>query len=103
MKSRLRAKSLLCRHHRQLLLHLALASGCLVLLIGSAGCRGNSLFPAPGPLNKQQASAVVHDPYPARDIGPYDAGSRPPGYDQPLPEPVRNRIYKDSFPSWTGN
>ena len=66
------------------------------------GCRGgNPLFPAPGPLNKQQASAVIHDPYPDRDIAPYDAGSRPPGYENPLPEPVRNRIVPDSMP-WLG-
>jgi len=86
-----------------LLCQIAIASGCVVLVISSIGCRGNSLFPAPGPLNKQQASAVIHDPYPARDIAPYDAASRPPGYEQPLPEPVRNRIFKDSMPSWTGN
>jgi hypothetical protein len=74
----------------------------LCLIGGSVGCRGgNPLFPAPGPLNKQQASAVIHDPYPDRDIAPYDAASRPPGYENPLPEPVRNRIVPDSMP-WLG-
>lgn len=100
MKSPLRVHSLLCRHHRQLLCHVAIASGYFVLAI-SSGCRGHSLFPAPGPMNQQQASAVIHDPYPARDIAPYDAASRPPGYEQPLPEPVRNRIVRDSMP-WLG-
>ena len=74
----------------------------IVALLGITGCRnGNPFLVAPGPLNQQQASAVIHDPYPARDIAPYDLGSRPPGYEQPLPEPVRNRIVKDSMP-WMG-
>jgi len=74
----------------------------VALLASSFGCRGgNPFFPPPGPLNNQQASAVIHDPYPDRDIAPYDAGSRPPGYENPLPEPVRNRIVKDSMP-WLG-
>jgi hypothetical protein len=81
---------------------LAAATLGLALLASSTGCRGgNPFFPPPGPLNNQQASAVIHDPYPDRDIAPYDAGSRPPGYENPLPEPVRNRIVKDSMP-WLG-
>ncbi len=72
------------------------------LLLSSTGCRGfNGFFTPPGPLNKQQASAVVHDPYPQNDIGPYDAASRPPNYQQPLPEPVRNRLIPDAMP-WLG-
>ncbi len=67
----------------------------------AGGCRNGQFLSAPGPLNYQQARAVVHDPYPARDIAPYDAASRPPGYEQPLPEPVRNRMVKDSMP-WLG-
>ncbi len=80
----------------------SLACALSLLALGTAsGCRSGQLLPAPGPLNHQQARAVVHDPYPARDIAPYDAGSRPPGYEQPLPEPVRNRIVRDSMP-WLG-
>lgn len=77
-------------------LTLALAIGvCLT------GCRGHQFFGPPGPLQQQQAAAVIHDPYPQNDIGPYEAGARPPGYQNPLPEPVRNRIVPDSMP-WLG-
>ncbi len=71
------------------------ASVACAVVIFNTGCRNGGLA-APGPLFKQQADAVIHDPYPARDIGPVDLGSRPPGYEQPLPEPVRNRLYQDS-------
>ena len=64
----------------------------LVLL----GCR--CPLPPAGTMEQQQASAVIHDPFPQNDIAPYDAGSRPPGYERPLPEPVRSRIVPDSFP-----
>ncbi len=67
----------------------------------SAGCRGGHWFGPPGPLQQQQSTAVVHDPYPQNDIGPFDAASRPPDYQNPLPEPVRNRIGPDSMP-WLG-
>ena len=62
-----------------------------------AGCRGRGLLPPAGPLNQQQANAVIHDPFPQNDIGPFEAASRPPDYQQPLPEPVRNRISRDAF------
>ena len=58
-------------------------------------------LPPAGPLNQQQANAVVHDPFPQNDIGPYDAASRPPSYQQPLPEAVRNRLVPDQMP-WLG-
>ena len=81
---------------------LAMAALGFAFLAALGGCRGNHPFARPpGPLNNQQASAVIHDPYPDRDIAPYDAGSRPPGYENPLPEPVRNRIVRDSMP-WLG-
>jgi len=83
------------------LLTASLMSCVAIIALYSTGCRNNPFFAPPGPLNQQQASAVIHDPYPARDIAPYDLGSRPPGYEQPLPEPVRNRIVKDSMP-WLG-
>ena len=73
----------------------------LTLCVASiAGCRGQGLFPAPS-IKQQQASAVVHDPFPQNDIAPYEAASRPPSYQEPLPEPVRNRIVPDSMP-WLG-
>jgi hypothetical protein len=77
----------------------AASAACLTVLF-SSGCRNGGFLP-PGPMLQQQANAVVHDPYPARDIAPYDAGSRPPGYEQPLPEPVRNRLFTDSN-AWSG-
>lgn len=64
--------------------------------ISVAGCRGRSLLPAAGPLLKQQSQAIINDPFPQNDIGPYEAASRPPGYQTPLPEPVRNRIHRDA-------
>jgi len=75
----------------------------LVLFITATqvGCRGHRFFPPPGPMNQQQARAVIHDPYPLDDIAPTDQGSRPPSYQQPLPEPVRNRIVPDAMP-WLG-
>ena len=74
----------------------------LVLAIASfGGCRGHRFFTPAGPMNQQQANAVIHDPFPENDIGPYEAASRPPSYQQPLPEPVRNRIVPDHMP-WLG-
>lgn len=71
----------------------------LIVVSGFGGCHGGGRWLAPpGPLNQQQASAVIHDPYPQNDIGPSEAGARPPSYQNPLPEPVRNRIVKDSMP-----
>lgn len=71
--------------------------------IGLAGCGSNRFLTPPGPLNQQQARAVIHDPYPQNDIGPFEAASRPPDYQTPLPEPVRNRISRDAFLSRPGN
>ncbi len=70
----------------------------LVLSV-SSGCQG--LLQPPGPVNYQQSTAVIHDPFPLGDIGPDDLASRPPGYLQPLPGPVRNRIAADTMP-WLG-
>lgn len=52
-------------------------------------------------MDQQQASAVIHDPYPQNDIAPGDLGGRPPDYQQPLPEAVRNRLVPDAMP-WLG-
>lgn len=78
---------------------LALAVAILSCLM--SGCRSFQGLPPAGPLNQQQANAVVHDPFPQNDIGPYDAASRPPSYQQPLPEAVRNRLVPDQMP-WLG-
>lgn len=70
-------------------------------VIGATGCQGTNFFAPPGPINQQQANAIVHDPFPQDDIGPVDLTNRPPGYEQPLPEAVRNRIVPDAMP-WLG-
>jgi hypothetical protein len=100
MISSLHLRPVLDRQNRCFRRCIALAA-CLFFVISGTGCRGQRLFPVPGPILQQQASAVVHDPYPARDIAPEDLGARPPGYENPLPEPVRNRLVRDSMP-WLG-
>lgn len=85
------------RQHRNLLRGVAL----VLALASFSGCRGHNFFAPAGPMNQQQANAVVHDPFPQNDIAPYEAASRPPSYQEPLPEPVRNRIVADQMP-WLG-
>ena len=78
-------------------LNLGIALTLVSALAMLTGCRGQGLFPPAGPMNQQQAQAVVHDPFPQNDIAPFEAASRPPDYQQPLPEPVRNRIGRDAL------
>ena len=83
----------------------SLAFGLTVLIttatIASIGCRGGGFLPPAGPMAAQQANAAVHDPFPQEDIAPGDLGARPPSYQNPLPEPVRNRLVPDAMP-WLG-
>lgn len=74
---------------------------CALAVASFSGCRNRGWLSAPGPMNQQQANAIVHDPFPESDIGPSDHSARPLGYQQPLPEPVRNRIVPDAMP-WLG-
>jgi hypothetical protein len=67
---------------------LALAAGC----VGHQGKIAN-----PGTIQQQRLRATIHDPYPDPDLGPDVDGGRPREYLEPLPEPVRNRIYADSW------
>ncbi|TWT83371.1 hypothetical protein CA13_48360 [Planctomycetes bacterium CA13] len=71
------------------------------VVISLAGCRGQGILPPAGTMNQQQANAIVHDPYCQNDIAPYEAASRPRDYQEPLPEPVRNRLIPDAMP-WLG-
>ncbi|KAA1259368.1 hypothetical protein LF1_19000 [Rubripirellula obstinata] len=87
----LAAKALPARSLTAAMLCLAIASVSLC-----SGCRQGGWLPAPGPMLQQQSQAIVNDPFPQNDIGPYEAASRPPDYQQPLPEAVRNRIHRDS-------
>ncbi|WP_237607279.1 membrane or secreted protein [Roseimaritima sediminicola] len=66
----------------------------------SLGCRGRSLLPPPGPIDYQQGRAVLHDPFPQNDIGVEEKAARPPSYQKPLAEPVRDRLYRDGSPWW---
>lgn len=86
---------------RDRLTALALSVSAALSMVALSGCRGHGWLPPAGPMGQQQANAVVHDPYPQNDIGPKELGSRPPSYQQPLPEPVRNRIVPDAMP-WLG-
>jgi hypothetical protein len=67
--------------------------------IGS-GCRGGHQWPWPfqpqGTMHHQQSDAIVHDPYLMPDIAPDDNATRPRDFQNPLPEPVRNRIVPSS-------
>lgn len=69
--------------------------------MGMSGCKNGWFCRPKGPMNLQQANAVVHDPFPQNDIAPYEAASRPPDYSTPLPEPTRNRLVPDAMP-WLG-
>jgi hypothetical protein len=71
----------------------------LLLPLAAGGCaagRGFNIF-QPGTIQQQRLRATVHDPYPDRDLGPEVVGGRPREYQQPLPEPVRNRIFADTW------
>jgi hypothetical protein len=63
----------------------------------SAGCAAHPRLWNPGTIDQQRLRATIHDPYPDPDFGPKIDGGRPREYQQPLPEPVRNRIYADSW------
>lgn len=90
-----------CADRRMLVIRGVGISVCFTLTVLATGCRGRSLLPAAGSINQQQANAIVHDPYPLDDIAPTDLGARPPSYQQPVPEPVRNRLIPDAMP-WLG-
>lgn len=72
------------------------------MAISSAGCQSlvnRGWVAPPGPMNYQQANAVVHDPFPQADIGPDDHSIRPPDYQNPLALPVRNQM-KNQVTPW---
>lgn len=70
-----------------------------VMCLSAAGC-ANGFWPRwtnPGTIQQQRLEATVHDPYSDPDLGPEVVGGRPRDYQQPLPEPVRNRLFVDSW------
>ena len=79
-----------------------LLSACVLTLLSAAGCASHGQYSIfqPGTIQQQRLRATVHDPYPDRNLGPEVVGGRPREYQQPLPEPVRNRIFVDSW--WGG-
>ncbi|MCA9136910.1 MAG: hypothetical protein KDB00_09125 [Planctomycetales bacterium] len=86
------------RQHRQV-------ANCFIavtLVLGTCGCQSlvnRGWIAPPGPMNYQQAHAVVHDPFPQADIGPDDNSIRPPDYQNPLPLPVRSQM-KNQVAPW---
>ena len=44
-----------------------------------------------GEIRQQQYRAALFDPYSATEIGDDLGGMRPPEFDRPLPEPVRDK------------
>lgn len=71
-------------------------SFCLAA-VSFAGCRSCPLFSAPGPLGLQQAQAVVHDPYPLPDVGYEEPAARPRDFQDPIPQPRRDRMFMDGW------
>lgn len=68
----------------------------VVGLTASVGCSPAVRWPNlyhPGPAAYQRAEAVVHDPYPLDDVGPPIVGGRPLGYQKPVPEVERARMF----------
>lgn len=72
---------------------------CL-LVIGlclAGGCRWMPNVAHPGRIDQQRAAAVRHDPFADNDIGPPVVGGRPREFAKPAAEPVRNRMFADSW------
>jgi hypothetical protein len=70
----------------------------LLLLLAAGGCGWHQHgFFRPATIEQQRLRATIHDPYPDPDLGPEVVGGRPRGYQEPLPEPVRNRLFVDSW------
>ena len=71
----------------------------LALMIGlflAVGCGPNIRTPrlfSPGNAAQQRYDAIYTDPYPLDDAGPEIVGGRPRGYQRPVPEVVRGRLY----------
>jgi hypothetical protein len=67
------------------------------LLAGGCASDGGWGFMGPGTIQQQRIRATVHDPYSDPNMAPEVVGGRPREYQEPLPEPVRNRIFVDSW------
>jgi hypothetical protein len=76
---------------------------CLLIALAAticwaSGCAGRHVnWQFPGTIEQQRLRATIHDPYADPDLAPEVDGGRPREYIEPLPRPVRSRIYVDSF------
>ena len=69
---------------------------CMLLLsLGLAGCSSLAKpnWTAPGSAQVQQGRALRYDPYPENEPGPALTGTRPLGYQTPIPETSRSRWF----------
>ena len=73
----------------------------VLIFVAGAASSGCGLYrPAlgePRTTQQQQYSAVLHDPYADQDLGPAVVGGRPREFQRPLAEPVRQRMFADSW------
>ena len=71
------------------------SAGCSLLALLAMGIAGCSVAPPnllhPGPAVVQQGRAQQFDPYPQAENGGNIAGTRPPDFQQPIPEVDRAR------------
>ena len=74
-----------------------LALSVVCALAGGCATDGSFTLFNPGTVQQQRLRATIHDPYSDQDLGPEVVGGRPRDYQQQLPEPVRNRLYVDSW------
>jgi hypothetical protein len=71
----------------------------LVLLGAAGGCvQGRPNWFSPGPAAYQRQRAQRFDPYPDDVAGPSIKDTRPPDYQESLPEPTRARWLQWSAP-----
>jgi hypothetical protein len=72
----------------------------LMIVVSLSGCASRPGWGFPwgqGTTERQNARAVIHDPYPLNDIGPEVVGGRPRGYFNPQHEAKRQHA-TDQFP-----
>ncbi|GIW98410.1 MAG: hypothetical protein KatS3mg111_1743 [Pirellulaceae bacterium] len=78
---------------------LALIISLAPLMVGCANRAGWGFWWGQGTIERQKARAAIHDPYPLNDIGPEVVGGRPREFASPQPEPVRQHVLENQFPS----
>ncbi len=63
------------------------------------GCRSDRprLMKPPGTIEQQRLDATIFDRYPDVDSGPPVVGGRPRGYENPLSESERSRLFRSRW------